>query len=179
MESFKKKVLVAVAMLVLALILAACGSNDTLSGTYVAEGANASGERLTFNNDSFTIEVSYAELDLGIDITGNFSFTGTFTVDDDAQTIRMRADIDVLHDAVAEMVNLLMDYMFENDPDIVEMMEDPELAEFVIEFMDAFMDELLDEMKREMQTEFSDWFLRFEDNFDRLYYDDGTVFVRQ
>lgn len=177
MESFKKKMLAIALMLVLALVVAACGGSsddDTLEGTFVVEGDEASGEQITFSGDNFTFEAPYSAMELGFDVPGRFVLTGTFTVDDSAQTVSLRVNDDALREAVVELVDALMDYMIEDDPDLAAAMEDPDIAAM----MDEVMEGMLDEVLRELRSLFNNFDFTFDGNFNRLYHDDA-VYVRR
>jgi len=183
MNNWKKKVLVLVFMLAFALALTACGSgDDVLEGTYVVEGDETSGLTMTFTGDRFTFVLPYSEIEMDFNLPGSFTFSGTFTVDNSSRLINFNIDEAALRDAVEDMVDLLIDYLFMGDPELVEAMEDPEFAEMMMGMLDEMMDGMYDELLDGMMDEIGELTLRFDrrSGFDRLYDDEADmVFVRR
>jgi len=181
MKNWKTKVLALALMLVFALALAACGSNDEdLAGTYVVEGNQMPGVTMTFTNDNFRFVLPYAALELEFDLPGTFVLSGTFDIDNRNNLIVFDVDENALRGQVEDMVDAIMDYLFFADPEFAEMMEDPEFAEMMNEFLDEAMDEMFEEVFAEMMDDLGDLTLRFERNFDRLYDDEADmVFVKE
>ena len=179
MKTWKNSVLAVAFMLVAALALAACGSNDTLEGTYVVEGQEASGLTITFTGSNFRYVMPYSEVDTGLDLPGYVALYGTFTVDNRSSLILLAVDEDALRVSIAGMVDVMIEYMLA-EPEFAELMANPEFAALLQEYIDATIDELNEELFQEMLDELAESSLRFNRNFDRLYDDlDGTVFVRQ
>ena len=181
MKNWKNKVLAMVLMLVMALVLAACGSDDASpEGTYTAEGT---GITITFTDDTFRVTMPYEEM-LGYDIDGDFAFSGRFTVNNSDRLVEMSVSANNLRGPLQDMIDELLEWYFANDPDLSVIMTDPDfadIAEEVREAMDVEMAVLLESMLDELVDEFEGMSLRFErGNFDRLYDDeDDTVFIRQ
>ena len=180
MSKIKYKVLAVIFMLVLAVALAACSSDDdTLAGTYVVEGEEGSGVTITFTGDNFRFVIPYSEIEMDFDLPGNFVLSGTFSIDNRNNAVNLYPDVNALRTSVSEMIDMLLEYLFD-DPELEELMQDPEFAAFMEEYMGEMMDEMFDEMFEHMLEEFTDMGLRFDRNFDRLYDDiDDIVFVRQ
>lgn len=63
----------------------------------------------------------------------------------------------------------------EQDPNLAMFTEDPEFAEL----LEMIIDELFESIMDELQGEFENAALTFEDGFDRLIDDEGSVLVRQ
>ena len=197
MKKWQARVLTALAVLVMAFALAACGGDSGPSGTYVIEGDEDSGFTVTFrDDDTFSLSVPYSMMGMdeylpGVYLPGNFNLSGTFTVNRSARLIEFDVDMNSLRTAAEDLVDILIDEVMEQmiEAEFGELMDDPEMAAFIWELMDAMMDEMMDEMLDEviedMVDEFDEMTLRFErSNFDRLYDDEGLdgepiVFVRR
>jgi len=186
MKFARSKILVAVLMLVLTLIVTAC-SNDTslgaLEGTFEVEGVE--GATLVFRGNSVIVSISYA--DMGMDfIPGSIELEGVFEVNEDEQTITISFTDDAIlnfADALVEIIDVIVVETLLSDPQVAEIMQDPELSEAFLAAMQPYMDELaeeLDELFDEMIEELEQGFvLTFGDNFDRLYHEDGAIYVRR
>lgn len=175
MRNWKNKVLAIVFMLVFAFALAACNSSDDLEGTYIVEGGSMPGVSITFTGDNFRFVLPYSEIDADFDLPGEFVFAGTFSIDNRNSLINFTIDENALRGSVETMIDEIMDYMFTSDPEIAEMMQDPEFAALMMEYIDAEMDAMFDEMMDEMMAEMDNLTLRFERNFDRLFDDEADL----
>ena len=192
MKTLKHILRVGALVVALALFLAACGNgNDggpggtgttqppatgttqppaaaTLSGTFVYEdGAPGT---WTFTGNSFVASIPYSEMYLG-ELEGDFSIRGTFSISESAQTISLTVDEDALREDTLQLTRDLL----AQDPDLVGLMEDPEFEEFFESLIDGMFDSIFDFFLQD----FDDIELRFENGFDRLIDEDGSVLVRQ
>lgn len=188
MKTLKHALRVGALVLALVLVLAACGNGGgtggtggatpttpttldapaTLSGTYVFEDGTPG--TWTFTGNSFVASIPYSEMDLA-ELDGDFSIRGTFAVNESAQTISLTIDEDALR---TDTLQLTRD-MIAADPDLAELMDDPEFEDLIDSIIDAVFDSIFDSFL----DEFDDIELRFEDGFDRLIDEDGYVLVRQ
>ena len=182
MEKFKTRLLPVLLLMGMALVLIACGSSDSggaggngLSGTYVIEGEEHLGITLTFSGNNFTFTMPYAAVDPDFDMPGNMALTGTFTVNESDQVINLRFSESSILDSVTDMIDALMEDMMQADPDFAEAMNDPEMAALV----EGMMDAQLEMMQDYLLSNFDNVYFTFDGNFDRLYDEDGSVFVRQ
>jgi len=177
MSNWKRNILAAVLMLMLALALAACGGNGAPEGTYVVEGEEDSGVTVTFTGNNFRIEVPYAEIDLGYELPGYFAISGTFTVDNDISAVVLHVDENALRTTVSDMIDELLESVLY---ELGDLMDDPELGDILRASIDEMKDEMFDNLFYELLDEFTDFGFRFDGDFDRLYDDvDNVVFVRQ
>ena len=182
MSKFKTKWLSMLLLIGLMLVLAACGSSDSdgangngLSGTYVIEGEEHLGITLNFTGNNFTFTMPYAAVDPDFDMPGNMALTGTFIINENDQVINLRFSESSILDSVTDMIDALMDEMMQNDPDFAEAMADPEMAALI----EGMMDAQLEMMQDYLLGNFDNVYFTFDGNFDRLYDEDGSVFVRQ
>lgn len=176
MKTLKHALRVGVIALALLLVLTACGgssNNDTsddnaLAGVYVFEDGTPG--TWTFTGDTFVAAVPFDEMGLS-DLDGDFTLRGTFEINEDTSTIYLTVDIDALS---ADTLQLTRD-LIAQDPDLVDLMEDEAFAELMEQIIDATFDAIFDSIVHE----FEDLTLTFEDNFDRLYTEEGDALVRQ
>jgi len=92
LKNLKNALRIGALVLALVLVLAACGGGAVLEGTYVYEDGTPG--TWTFTDDSFVASIPNSEL--GLDRPGDFSIRGTFTVDEDAETINLTVDENAL-----------------------------------------------------------------------------------
>jgi len=176
MKNLKQKMLAMVLMLLLALAVTACGGSGSLSGTFVAEGDEDSGMSLVFrSNNRFSLVVESDVLGLGLDDAGDFSLDGRFSVNNSANTVSLTIDDASVRSFVRELVDVVTEQMMAEDPDLAD---DPLAAAFMDSMIEMF-EEMFEEMAQELADELTNVELTFESNFDRLYSDDGVVFVRR
>jgi len=157
--------------LALVLVLGACGGGGGTAaptGTYVWEDGTPG--TFTFTGDSFVASIPLSELELD-DMPGDFSIRGDFSVDAGAETISFTIDEDALRE---DALQLIQD-VFEQDPELGALMEDPEFAEIV----EALKDNAFEFVLSTLLEEIGSVELRFEGDFDRLIDPDGSILVRQ
>ena len=176
MKNLKQKALALVLMLVLVLAVVACGGGSgSFSGTFVEEGWEDSGMSMVFNNNNtFSMVMELGAIGFGFLADGDISLDGRYTVDEDAQVINLTIN----ERAARDFANALLDIITEglqNDP---EFANDPAGAE-MLEMMLEMFEEEIDAMAEEMLAEIEEMYIRFDGNFDRLYMNDGTVFIRR
>jgi len=173
LKTLKHTLRIGALVLALVLVLAACGGGNGgggagLSGTFVYEDGTPG--TWTFTGDTFEASVPHSEMDIE-ELPGEFSIRGTFSVDEDAQTITLSVD----EDALKTEAQQLIDALFDQDPELTELMADPDFAEMI----EAALEEAFDTMVATLLAEFGDIEWQFEDDFDRIIDDEGSVLVRQ
>jgi len=199
-NNMKKKILaLLIAVMLLLPLLAACGNGDndtdsgrnndaadttqnneagnnaadaTLSGTFVLEDDPVFS--IIFSGNSFRMPFPYAEMGIP-ELDGNFYFSGTFEVNDRARTISLNFDEDAIIDSITDMVWV----MLEMDPEMQEILNDPEMEEFLDMILDITIDSMIPMIMDEILDELAGLELTFEDGFERLYTDEGDAFIRQ
>jgi len=143
-----------------------------LSGTFILEDDPVFS--ITFSGNSFSVPLSHANMGLP-ELGGYFLFRGTFIINESTRTISLLFDEEVMLEDMVEMVWALL----EMDPDMQEFLDDPDMEDMLVIIVDAMMGYMADAVIDEVMEELSGIELRYEDSFDRLYTDDGDVFIRQ
>ena len=161
-------------------------ATSDLYGRFIAEDY---GIILTFAGNTFTMDIPLAEI-VEMDIDEHFAIGGTFVVNPAAQRIFLSITEEDIVAFVVDLLDVLVDVfieemlIYELGEDFAEMVEDEAFMQGFLMMMGAMIDgmfeEMFDEMVEDMLLEMSDWVLRFEDDFSRLYDDeDDIVFVRE
>jgi len=171
MKKVKQLVFICALILSMVLVLSACGSEQELSGTFVLE-----------DDPMFTVEFSGSEFKMpfpysamGIPgLEGDFVFRGTFDIDRSEKIITFNFDRDALEGDMIELV----EKMLEVDPSTADLFNDPDMKgelDMIIESSLSAMTPMIDMMVEGL----AGVGLRYDSNFDRLYSDDGEVFIRR
>lgn len=145
---------------------------DSLDGTFVMEDDPSFS--IMFYRNYFLIPVSTEMMGLP-ELDGYFFFEGTFAINEAARRITFTIDEEAL---LFDMIVMVWE-LLEMDPDMAELLHDPEWEEFIDMLIDAMVEEYLLPVVDEVVWELSDLALYFEPGFARLYSEYGEIFVRQ
>lgn len=175
-------------------IVPEAASVGTLSGTFAMAHENVTGLTLTFAESGvFTMVLSPEGLDfdIGIDLgmLSDISINGTYAVNEAAQTVTLRIPEENIFAMVEDLLDTMLDDILlaligsEFGDIFGDLLDDEDAIEGFLTMMMAMMDitleDMIAEMVSEMSSEFEEMVLTFDGNFDRLYGDHDTVFVRQ
>ena len=170
-----KNLCAVIVILAMVFSLAACGGSndvdDVLAGTYHSEADP--GFVLNFSGDTFTMAMPFYQMGIP-ELDGDFVTTGTFTVDQSARTISFVVDEAAFENDIRQAI----DELLLQDPDVQELLNDPETADFAEIMIAGMVDGMIGAMMDEILDEVQDGVMTFENDFSRLY-DDDTVWVRQ
>jgi len=159
---------------VLAIALTACGggNDDTLRGTYLSE--DEPGFVLYFGENTFRMTIPLQDMMEDDMELPDLEMSGTYSIDQGSRIINLTVN----EAALERDIRQIMDAAVAQDPDVQEMLADPEMAELMEAMLGGMIDGLVGVLMDEILAEADGLSLGFERDFSRLY-DVDTVWVRQ
>lgn len=159
-------------VLIAVLVLTACGgSGNTLEGSYRSE--NDPGFVMTFTADAFTLEMPFADMEMP-ELDGSLIIRGGYTHNSSNRTITFDLDEAALENDIRAAIDA---YLLQ-DPEVQELMSDPETAEFAEAMFAGVIDGMISAMMDEVTAEIDGIVMSHERDFSKLYDEDGA-WIRQ
>jgi len=169
MNSVKK---MSAIVLIFVLILTACGgSGNTLEGVYRSE--NDPSFVMTFTADAFTLEMPFADMDMP-ELDGSLIIRGGYTHNSSNRTITFNIDETAFENDIRAAID---EYLLQ-DPEVQELMSDPETAAFAEAMFAGVIDDMVSVMMDEVLAEIEGIVMTHERDFSQLHDEDGA-WIRQ